>query len=435
MDINFNFMNLPNEALQKIFYDSGLTVKDMGICLKVSKLFNSVASYPGIWERWAKALYPQGNWTQATRNPSFKWKEWVINYKNSEQTILNSILNYANDIILRDSVAKTLYQQLTVFLHSDNAETQYRIGEALIKGWGTHRNRQEGVKYLQLAANQNCSKAHIGLGYYYLQSDPAKAFEYFELAAKMGLKEAYPCLAMCFEKGIGCQPDPVKTFQYMEQAANFGIQGAQYGLGNFYQHGKGCQPDQLKAFQYYELSAKKGCKEAQMSLAICYEKGIGCQPDLDKSIQYCELAANQDHREAQMILGKYYLNGRGCQQDSVKAFKYFELAANQGEKEAKIHIAICYEKGIGCQRDPVKAVKEFKYFEQEANMGAKEAQLYLAICYENGIGCQPDPDKALEYYEMAAAQGCDQGKEYLRAFPSYNNEIEGEPPAKKQRRD
>ncbi len=329
MDVNFNFISLPEDVQQRILCQSGLTIKDMGICLQVSKLFNQLASYPGMWEDWAKAFQPEGNWAATTSDPSFKWKDWVISYKNCERKTLDLISHYSNDIILKKSLENILYPFLTNFLHSDNPAIQYKIGVALINGHGTPVNKQEGFKFLKLAADQN-----------HLQSQLTLRF--------------------CYERGIGCQRDLAKAFEYCERAAKQGHVASQNNLGVCYAKGEGCQQDLVKAFEWYELAANQGEAESQFNLGHYYYTGSGCQQDLVKAFEYFERAAKQGHASAQHNLGACYEKGKGCQQDQVKAMEYYEQAAKQGVPEALCSVCIHYAEGIGCQPDQDKAIEYLK---------------------------------------------------------------------------
>ena len=311
MDVNYSLPTLSAELQVKILFDSGFSVKDVAICNKVCKAFNEMSSSPAankFWETAARKLLPETNWDKVKEeNPLYSLRICVIRYKKGESSIERMINEFHKDSVLLKILKQNLYHYLTPFLNSENHKIQYAIGFAYHHGSGIARNPEAGLKYVQMAADQNYGPALQTMGDSYIsgkvrQKDLNKAFEYYERAANQGWGRAQQSLANCYAKGMGCQPDLRKAFEYYERATNQGLREAELDLAKCYENGKGCQPDPRKAFEYYERAANKGLKEAQFQLGNCYLKGIGCQPDSKKASEFYEKAAKQGLPEATQIL-------------------------------------------------------------------------------------------------------------------------------------
>ncbi len=400
MNIDCNFFSLPHEVKKHILYESGLQLKDMASCNQVCKLFDEIGRESNFWERRARILV---NWTEVT-DSSFKWKDWVIDFKKTERIILDTISGVIKTALVlpQDTPLKsTQYEQLEYYKNSNHPETQFRIGEAYIENLGA-KDKYQGLYYLNKSANQNYLKAlnYVGKLFeegkedLYIFVDLNSAIEHYHGAAKQGDKEApfrvFACyekqalkgyassaynLGLCYENGFGCKPDPVKAFEYMQKAADQGHALAQNNLGIYYKKGIGCTPDPIKAFEYVQKGADKGDAHSQNNLGIFYENGFGCKPDPVKAFEYVQKAADQGHALAQNNLGIFYEKGFGCKPDPVKAFKYVQKAADQGDALSQNNLGNCYKRGIGCQPDPVKA---FEYWQKAAEQGYAPAQRNLS---------------------------------------------------------
>jgi len=97
------------------------------------------------------------------------------------------------------------------------------------------------------------------------QSD-AKAFYYFNRAAKEGDPFAENELAYMYAAGRGTVQDYQKALHYYRLAANHGLASAQYNLALMYLRGLGTPPDKEAAFALFGKSAASGFEPARKTL-------------------------------------------------------------------------------------------------------------------------------------------------------------------------
>ena len=100
-----------------------------------------------------------------------------------------------------------------------------------------------------------------------------------------------------------------KAFELYTLASNQGFSDAQHNLAVCYEKGFGCQKDEKKAFELFILASDQGHACAQYNLALCYEIGIGCEKDLISALKYYTLCKSKRRDELnipnELILGIY----------------------------------------------------------------------------------------------------------------------------------
>lgn len=206
---------------------------------------------------------------------------------------------------------------------------------------------------------------------------------------------------------LGChQLYVVKNYRaaanYFEKAAKKGLKEAQYNLGVLYYEGLGVKKNYQTAVRYYELAAAQGEREAQNSLAVAYQFGEGVEQDEKMAANFYRLASEQGLEAAQYNLALLYCEGEGVEKDEKTAAFYFKLAAKQGNKEAQYALADMYKNGKGVGKDEKTAVR---FYQLAAEQGVGDAQYYLAKAYQHGQGIEQNDEKAVHYMQLAAYQG------------------------------
>lgn len=132
----------------------------------------------------------------------------------------------------------------------------YKIGFQL----GLPQNIDNGLKYLELAANGGHTQAQQVLGemYWYgdlVAQDVDRGFKYFEDAAETGDTENEMYVgAMYYELGRSAA-DYEKAFKWLSRAAQKGHRRAQFYLGQMYSFGKGVPKDEKKAEELLQQSS------------------------------------------------------------------------------------------------------------------------------------------------------------------------------------
>lgn len=138
----------------------------------------------------------------------------------------------------------------------------------LIDGAGTSINVQEGLKWLQKAADLNQPFAMNSLGTYYangqyVETDLKKAFEYYKKSADLKDGKGMYLLSLCYFNGDGVQENGQEGLRLLTEAAKLGDKDALYALGFCYFYGEHGLPENKNLGMYYiEQSANGGNEDA-----------------------------------------------------------------------------------------------------------------------------------------------------------------------------
>src|SRR5262245_42230024 len=96
-----------------------------------------------------------------------------------------------------------------------DADAQYRVGTAYLNGNDIGLDRVEGVRWLQLAADQGHTEAQYALGGEYIRGigvpgDDHEAMRWFRRAADQGHAEAIMNVGIMHGQGRGVPRDPAE---------------------------------------------------------------------------------------------------------------------------------------------------------------------------------------------------------------------------------
>jgi hypothetical protein len=116
---------------------------------------------------------------------------------------------------------------------------KYEVGVMYIEGQSAPQDTQEGIRWLQSAANNEHVLAQLELGKIYLNGAPSVEADY------------------------------LIALKWLEKAAQSGNADAQYHLGSMYRRGLGITKSNAEAVKWFRLAAKQGHKEARDILGGC----------------------------------------------------------------------------------------------------------------------------------------------------------------------
>lgn len=295
-------------------------------------------------------------------------------------------------------------------LYSEAAEQKlpqalYQVGRFIKYGiGGSTPDNTKAKPFFEDAANSNNVQAITELGLLEeveAEPDYAKAFSYFEKAARLG----YPYAN--YIKGVYLENDyhktgeqqPEEAFKCYSYAADFNDINGLYELGRCYRHGIGTEVNPDKAIELYTKAAEANHAKALTELGICYEIGFGVNKDLEKALEYFTQAAGLGYFYAQYICGRYYMHGF-VTQDSQKGLEYLHQAATTNYPYALVEIGDYYFFDYDQINQPEKA---FEYYKSAEEQGVVTDG--IGMCYEFGLGVDKNPEMAFNYYQRAAAEG------------------------------
>jgi tRNA A-37 threonylcarbamoyl transferase component Bud32 len=187
------------------------------------------------------------------------------------------------------------------------------LGLLYAEGHGVPRDDRVASVYLGLAAQDPTApdtqaivlmaqRYEVGLG---LPIDRAKAAGLWEVAAGMGVTNAYAIIANRYDRGDGRRKDDsAATFWYRKAAEN-GDLASMTLLGERYAKGRGIKRDDNLARYWYSKAAELRDPEAEYQLAMILLKGKGgSQPDEARGMEWLQRAADHGHGEAQKELAR-----------------------------------------------------------------------------------------------------------------------------------
>jgi len=138
-----------------------------------------------------------------------------------------------------------------------------------------------------------------------------------------------------YTDGRGVQSDYAKAAQWYELSAALGFAPAQYRLGNFNEKGLGMPRDTAKAKTWYQLAAQQGNASAMHNLAVLFAMGPDGAPDNDSAARWFSKAAELGVKDSQFNLGILSAKGLGVPRNLEESYKWFALAARSGDKDAE----------------------------------------------------------------------------------------------------
>jgi TPR repeat protein len=289
-----------------------------------------------------------------------------------------------------------LVRQWKAEAKKNDAEAQYRLGLARLRGDNIDQSMEEAAKLLTAAAEQGHAEAQFSVAGMYqhgsgVTRDMGTAVEWLRLAATQGLAPAQQKLGLLYVSAIADptgDPDVERWLaeaaktnavtkyrvgrmyllgdivpqsdetarewfaQAVEQssglvimnmlenddlilrAAELGLPEAEFGVGRLYAQGTGVPKSGAEAVRWYRLAADHGILQAQLTLGHVYMRGVGIPKDVDEAIRWYLIAAERGDAEAQLNLGFIYSSEQNEPVDLVQAHMWFNLAAAAGLREA-----------------------------------------------------------------------------------------------------
>lgn len=279
-------------------------------------------------------------------------------------------------------------------------------------------NPNEGIQWLERAAQQGAQEAPKRLEQYYLSETailrtPAKCVEW--LSSQNENAKAQYLLSQYYRKGIGnLKPNNNQANIYLERAAQLGDNAAQYELGNGMCTGTiGSKVDAETGYSWLHASAKNGNAQAQYEVGMCNLNGIGTDQNSNVAVKFFELAANQGLGKAQYQLGKCLSEGKGAAKNDVRAAALFRSAAGQGIPEASYEYGLCCRDGRGCS---VNKVEAWNSFCTAADAGLSSAVCEKGKCLLKGFGTAQKFEEGFQVLKQAYGSGCSEAQEVLDDF-------------------
>lgn len=411
--------------------------------------------------------YSNGFGTAENMNDAWAWRSQATPYSltSAACNVFSEKACFLNDSGYNQHASRQLEQAVTTL--QQRLKDRESSVACFYAHWGKRAIRaiveNDDCPGLALARYELADAYERGLG---IDPDPMAAFQWYQKAAKLGLKRAICAIGRCYEQGIGVDADAGLAAEWYRKAAEAGHAPAQYEWGRCYAGGIGTEADANLAFEWYHKSAEGGNAQGQYALACCYQTGQGSEIDLQKAHRWYCAAAEQGHDQAALKLAAYFAahsleddknanlafycckqafqHERACV-ETVHGFPLFitpgdlsladvkemfrdavagipsedappsMVADLTAEERELIEAVFQYHTGYSHQISWDNPQQTVLCYENAIRLGLKYGLVALGECYERGFGDVPvDYPKAKEYYQQAAALGSATAVEYLQ---------------------
>lgn len=238
------------------------------------------------------------------------------------------------------AVAKNA-EELNAAAEKGDADAQYRLGQAHLRGIGVEKNLRQAYELILRAAEQGHAEALGGVGYFYatgtiVRKDLAEAVGWFRKGAEKGGAKAQLNLGKALAYGRGVPANEAEGLQWIERAAAQGLPHAFHEQGEFYYYGKlGHSQDYQEAFRHYLKAAEADYAGAQNMVGVMYLHGYGVQRNLVQAEAWFRKGAEQGDAKSQSGLGQLLGPDGPDTSKHVEALSWLMLAQRANEPMAK----------------------------------------------------------------------------------------------------
>ena len=207
------------------------------------------------------------------------------------------------EALLKDSGKPGSAQMAVIFLAqaaaTGNAEAANRLGYLYDKGEGVTADRAKARECFQKAAEAGLPKAKFNYGRYLVlglggPADVENGLGFLEAAANEGVVPAQLVLAKTFFFGeSGQKVDYKRAYPFALLAAETGDAEGQNMVGVMTRYGWGIKRNLEASVEWFRKAAEQGHAKAQASLADALLNGTGVKMDKAEAIKFYTLSANQ----------------------------------------------------------------------------------------------------------------------------------------------
>ena len=192
--------------------------------------------------------------------------------------------------------------------------------------------------------------------------------------------------------GKGTESQPARAVEYFKLAAKDENSRAQYELGKAYITGHGIDKDADKGLVWLEKAIKQGNTTAQLFLGQQYIKGEHIAKNTRKGIELLtEYHKNSQSDIAAYIISKAYLDESVL--DKEQHYKWLTIAADEGNSNAQYKLGKAYMLG---QDLPENAVEGLRLLTAAIDNDNDYARLFLGQQYLKGEHIAKNIPKGIE---------------------------------------
>lgn len=224
---------------------------------------------------------------------------------------------------------------------------QYEVGKAFFEGKFLPKNADEGIKWVERAANGGHAEAQATAGRMLLIGIPRQdlplAVKYMREGASAGNRQCLELMSHVYLFGQGVTQDYSTALKYLEQTVKDDRTGRQKLTLAFYS--MMLEPPLRNYKKAEELSRALtsigySSAWAYCSMGLCNEYGLGVPVNYKEAAKWYQIGANLGDSDAQLGLAGLLLSGRGVAKDLPRARDWLRKAAENQVCEAQLLLAV-----------------------------------------------------------------------------------------------
>jgi hypothetical protein len=294
----------------------------------------------------------------------------------------------------------------------------YLLGVTYERGFGVTRDRVMAVQFYRRAAENGHCISQFRWGQALLRgvgvdADPLAGETWLRRAALGGNLDAAALLGEHYATQ-GIPAGHGETVGRLQRAADSGDAAAPAAFARALLAGLGNEEDRARICQQFEEGAVAGDPVAAFNYAVCLTHGLGVERDDEQAAKWLHKAAAH-LPQAQWWYGRALVEGRGVGRDLTEGRSFIARAAAADLIDAQVALAEMMLKGAGGDREPEGAIA---LFERAAASGHRGAMFAAGVVRAGGYGVPPDPAAARHWFRVAAAQGHGRARAVLERWPA-----------------
>lgn len=333
--------------------------------------------------------------------PVLRWA-WEIDAVNTGATLRRLGEDFSGD---EDVIS--LFE-----IEPENEEARNAYLEAavhiLAKAWSQERKYTEiQIKLLEAAADNEIGQAYNTLGIIHhhgcgIDSDPARAVEYFQRGAELGYGAARNNFGLLLMNGTQIEKDLDRAQTLFQAGVDEDSDRARTLLARLLIEHRMSESSQREGMRLLEVAAKRGYEDAICRYAFNLQEGIGVDaPDPEGAMKWYRKAAEAGNAWAMFSYALKLEIGYGADKpDPRGAMEFYRRAADNGDPKAMNNYAINLQVGHGVDEPNPRGAMD--WLRKAAEAGDSGAMTNYADNLKSGCGVEkPDPQAAREWYRKA----------------------------------
>ncbi|GAA5001724.1 tetratricopeptide repeat protein [Acinetobacter puyangensis] len=201
-----------------------------------------------------------------------------------------------NDPALEEKIVHQALQFIAQAAQAGFAPAQFSLGQCWLQGIGVEKNQQEGLGWIERAAQQGHVDAMFTLALN-LPVDHAQHLPLLQAAAQAGHAKAMLCVGLYLQN----HAQPEQAVEWFKHAKERGDLRADFMLGMAYLTGNGVAADAKHAVEVLNQAGEAGDIDAYFALYQAYRDGNGVRKNKKSQAKYLKLAQQGNHPEALKI--------------------------------------------------------------------------------------------------------------------------------------